>query len=435
MMIRRFLLSVGVVIVAVFAYVMMQPETITIIDDGVKIEHDTRADSVIEVLEEAGITIDEADYVTPALSADIPSEHIIHIERAHTVSLQIGYGQMEAVDTRERTVGDVLLRYGVSVREGDDVYPSVRTPITSGMTIRYQPVVALDLIIGDDATKVYTMASTVEEALREARIEISGRDTVVPALTTEVRDGMTITVNMSRDVVQYENRLIPFEIIEEEDATLEVGTTEVSQVGVPGLERTRYALTVENGTITNRTETEVEMLQTVRPQIIKVGTKVATEREIESETDEAPTEPVETTSPFREEAEIKIEETPRADDVLDFTSAKQLLVEATAYTNNAEDTVTYDGRVLTRSGYDVTDTILYEGMRIIAVDPAVIPLGTRVYIEGFGMAIALDTGSAIKGNIIDIMMDTKEEAVTFGRKPLTIWVIPKQEEKEGTDNA
>lgn len=90
---------------------------------------------------------------------------------------------------------------------------------------------------------------------------------------------------------------------------------------------------------------------------------------------------------------------------------------------------------MTRSGYDVTDTILYEGMRIIAVDPSIIPLGTRVYVEGFGMAIALDTGSAIKGNIIDILMDTKEEAVTFGRKPLTIWVIPKQEEKEGSEDA
>lgn len=427
MIIRRLILSVAVIVVAVSAYMMMQPNKISIIDNGVKIEHDTRADSVIEVLAEAGITIDEADYVTPALSADIPPERVIHIERAQTVSLQIGYGQLETVDTRERTVGDVLLRYGVSVREGDDVYPSVRTPITSGMTIRYQPVVALDLIIGDDATKVYTMASTVEEALREARIEISDRDTVVPALTAKVSDGMTITVNMSRDVVQYENRLIPFDIIEEEDATLESGTIEVAQAGVPGLERTRYALTVENGTITNRTETEVEMLQTVRSQIIKVGTKVVTEREIESETAEAPSMPVDTTSPFREEAEIKIEKTPRADDVLDFTSAKQLLVEATAYTNNAEDTVTYDGRVLTRSGYDVTDTILYEGMRIIAVDPAVIPLGTRVYIEGFGMAIALDTGGVIKGNIIDIMMDTKEEAITFGRKPLTIWVIPKQE--------
>ncbi|MFN3633121.1 3D domain-containing protein, partial [Exiguobacterium profundum] len=255
------------------------------------------------------------------------------------------------------------------------------------------------------------------------------------ALTTPVREGMTITVNMSRDVVQYESRLVPFEIIKEEDDTLALGETEVVQVGVPGLERTRYALTVENGTITNRTETSVETLRTVRPQIIKLGTKVPPERETNQETEQEAAATTEPSSPFREEAEIKIEETPRAEDALDFTSAKQLLVEATAYTNNAEDTVTFDGRVLTRSGYDVTDTILYEGMRIIAVDPAIIPLGTRVYVEGFGMAIALDTGSAIKGNKIDVMMDSKEEAVTFGRQPLTIWVIPKQEEKEGTDDA
>ena len=230
--------------------------------------------------------------------------------------------------------------------------------------------------------------------------------------------------------MQYENRLIPFEIVKEDDDTLEIGQTEVAQVGVPGLERTRYAVTVENGTITNRTETSVETLQTVRPQIIKIGTKPVPEP-----AEEATPVPTESESPFREEAEIKIEETPLPEDVLDFSAAKQLLVEATAYTNNPEDTITFDGRVLTRSGYDVTDTILYEGMRIIAVDPSIIPLGTRVYVEGFGMAIALDTGSAIKGNIIDILMDTKEEAVTFGRKPLTIWVIPKQEEKEGSEDA
>jgi 3D (Asp-Asp-Asp) domain-containing protein len=201
------------------------------------------------------------------------------------------------------------------------------------------------------------------------------------------------------------------------------------QVGVPGLERTRYALTVENGTITNRTKTDVETLRKAMPQIIKVGTKKVTEPVTEPTT-------ADESSPFIPEAEVEIAEPPKTDDVLDFSSAKQLLVEATAYTNNPEDTVTYDGRVLTRSGYDVTDTILFEGMRIIAVDPAIIPLGTRVYVEGIGMAIALDTGSAIKGQKIDIMMDEKEEAVTFGRKPLTIWVIPKQEEeKEGTDNA
>lgn len=445
-MMKRILLSVGIVAAATFAYVTTRPEMVTIVDDGVKSEHETRANSVLEVLNETGITIDESDYVTPALSAELPSERIIYIERAHTVSLQIGYGQIETVETRERTVGDVLLRYGVAVRDGDDVYPSTRTPITSGMTIRYQPVMALDLIVGNDAKRIYTMATTVEEALREARVEISERDTVAPALTTQIRDGMTVTVNMSRDIVQYENRLIPFEIIEEEDPTIELGTTEVAQVGIPGVERTQYALTVENGTITNRTEKAVETLQTVRSQIIKVGTKVvsdpdpkpsdseSTQESVQEPTSEPTTKPGTEVkeSPFREEAEIKIEDTPRADDVLDFTSAKQLRVEATAYTNNAEDTVTYGGRVLTRSGYDVTDTILYEGMRIIAVDPAVIPLGTRVYVEGIGMAIALDTGGAIKGNIIDIMMDSKEEAVNFGRKPLTVWVIPKQQEKEGT---
>lgn len=431
MMLRRIILSVGVVVAAVMAYMMMQPQSITIIDDGVSITHESRSDSVLQVLEESGITIDEEDVVTPALSADVPIDRIIQIERSRAVSLQIGYGQVQTIETRERTVEDVLLRYGVSVREGDDVYPDVRTPVTSGMTIRYQPVAVLDVIVGNEAKTVYTIAQTVEQALKEANVIISEQDTVVPSLTTPVRDGMTITVNVSRDVVQYESRLIPFEIVTEEDDTLEIGESEVVQVGVPGLERTRYALTVENGTITNRTEMNVETLRTVRPQIIRQGTKVVAD----SETNEETMESTEPSSPFREEAEIEIEDIPRAEDVLDFTSAKQLLVEATAYTNNAEDTITFDGRVLTRSGYDVTDTILYEGMRIIAVDPSVIPLGTRVYVEGIGMAIALDTGGVIKGNKIDIMMDTKEEAVTFGRKPLTIWVIPKQEEKEGNDDA
>lgn len=434
-MFKRIILSIGVVATAVFVYISMQPEPVTIVDDGVTTVHESRSESVLDVLEENGIVVGEADVVTPALSADLPLNRVIRIERARTVSLQIGYGQIETVETRERTVEDVLLRYGVSVREGDDVYPGVRTPITSGMTIRYQPVIALDVIVGDEAKTIYTMAQTVEQALQDANVAVSDKDTIEPSLTTPVRDGMTITVNMSRDVVQYESRLIPFEIVTEDDDTLALGETEVIQVGVPGLERTRYALTVENGTITNRTETSVETLRTVRPQIIKLGTKIVTEPETNQETEQKESATSQPSSPFREEAEIKIEETPRAEDTLDFTSAKQLLVEATAYTNNAEDTITFDGRVLTRSGYDVTDTILYEGMRIIAVDPAIIPLGTRVYVEGFGMAIALDTGSAIKGHKIDVMMDSKEEAVTFGRQPLTIWVIPKQEEKEGTDDA
>lgn len=428
-MMKRLVISIAVLVAATAAYVLVQPETITVIDDGVAVEYETRADSVLQVLEEMDISLEESDYVTPALSEDLPTDRIIRIERSHRISLQIGYGQTETIKTRERTVEDVLLRYGVTVREGDAVYPAVRTPISDGMTIRYQPVVSVNLIVGQEARTVYTMASDVTQLLLEEGVNITDRDTVFPDRSTLIRDGLTITVNTNRDVVQYESQLIPFEVVEESDDTLEIGTKEVAQVGIPGLERTRYELTVENGTITNRAKTKVETLRKTQPQIIKVGTKKVAEPVTE------PTS-ASTTNPFEAEAEVEMTESPKPDDVLDFTSAKQLLVEATAYTNNAEDTVTYDGRVLTRSGYDVTDTIMFEGMRIIAVDPAIIPLGTRVYIEGIGMAIALDTGSAIKGHKIDLLMDTKEEAVSFGRKPMTIWVIPKQdEEKEGNDHA
>lgn len=66
-----------------------------------------------------------------------------------------------------------------------------------------------------------------------------------------------------------------------------------------------------------------------------------------------------------------------------------------------------------------TETVPVEG-RTIAVDPNVIPLGTEVWIEGWGTFIAEDTGGLIKGNRIDIFMDLERECVEFGVKHLKI---------------
>ena len=63
------------------------------------------------------------------------------------------------------------------------------------------------------------------------------------------------------------------------------------------------------------------------------------------------------------------------------------------------------------------------GYGIISVDPSFIPLGTRVYIPGYGEAIADDTGGAIVGNKIDIAFDTYEEAIRFGRQNIEIYII------------
>jgi 3D (Asp-Asp-Asp) domain-containing protein len=70
-----------------------------------------------------------------------------------------------------------------------------------------------------------------------------------------------------------------------------------------------------------------------------------------------------------------------------------------------------------------TATGMMAGKGVVAVDPRVIPLGTRLYIEGYGYAIAGDTGGAIKGNRIDLGFNTYREAVRFGRRTVTVYIL------------
>ncbi len=60
---------------------------------------------------------------------------------------------------------------------------------------------------------------------------------------------------------------------------------------------------------------------------------------------------------------------------------------------------------------------------MIAVDPKVIPLGTKVWVEGYGYAVAGDTGGAIKGNKIDVFIPTQSQALKWGRKNVKIKII------------
>ena len=90
-------------------------------------------------------------------------------------------------------------------------------------------------------------------------------------------------------------------------------------------------------------------------------------------------------------------------------------MEATAYYPGPESTGVW------ADGY--TATGLKAGHGVIAVDPSVIPLGTRVYIPGYGIAVAGDVGGAIKGNIIDLAFDTYREAMHFGRQRVKVYIL------------
>jgi 3D (Asp-Asp-Asp) domain-containing protein len=64
------------------------------------------------------------------------------------------------------------------------------------------------------------------------------------------------------------------------------------------------------------------------------------------------------------------------------------------------------------------------GKGVVAVDPRFIPLGTRLYIENYGYAIAGDTGGAIKGNRIDLAFNSHHEAEAIGRRNVRVMILP-----------
>lgn len=97
------------------------------------------------------------------------------------------------------------------------------------------------------------------------------------------------------------------------------------------------------------------------------------------------------------------------------SSSKELTVEATAYTASCEGC-----SGITKTGVDLNAN---PSAKVIAVDPSVIPLGSKVYVEGYGYATAEDTGGAIKGNRIDVFIPTQEGAVEWGRKQVKVTII------------
>lgn len=87
--------------------------------------------------------------------------------------------------------------------------------------------------------------------------------------------------------------------------------------------------------------------------------------------------------------------------------AKIKVMESTAYTHTG----------------NATSTGIMPYVGVVAVDPSVIPLGTNLYVEGYGFALAADTGGVIKGDIIDVFMDTRQEALNWGRRQVKVHVL------------
>lgn len=97
------------------------------------------------------------------------------------------------------------------------------------------------------------------------------------------------------------------------------------------------------------------------------------------------------------------------------TVVKEFTVSATAYTASCKGC-----SGITKTGINLKKN---PGLKVIAVDPKVIKLGTKVYVEGYGYAVAGDTGGAIKGNKIDVFIPSQSQALKWGRKNVKIKIL------------
>jgi 3D (Asp-Asp-Asp) domain-containing protein len=114
--------------------------------------------------------------------------------------------------------------------------------------------------------------------------------------------------------------------------------------------------------------------------------------------------------PKKESSEPEESETAQTDE-----EKATMTMEATAYTADCDGC-----SGVTATGIDLNAN---PDQKVIAVDPNVIPLGTEVYVEGYGRAVAGDTGGAINGNKIDLYMQSEQNAIDFGRQTVEVTIL------------
>ena len=121
--------------------------------------------------------------------------------------------------------------------------------------------------------------------------------------------------------------------------------------------------------------------------------------------------------------QLRLEEEQRIAESDGYYAGDQYIDESPSYYGGAIEMEASAYLPTDGDGYGITATGIPATYGVVAVDPSVIPLGTRLYIPGYGEAIAADTGGAIVGNRIDLCMESYGEAMAFGRRSVTVYIM------------
>lgn len=258
------------------------------------------------------------------------------------------------------TAGQALAGLGITLGPGDILSPRSAAPLTAGLHVYIQRASRIDLRVGAEQRALYTHAATVRDALAEAGVALQPLDRVWPPIGSPLHRAMRVDVTIVRATTESAAEAIPFSTIYRDDADLLQGDETLVQAGSNGYVRTEYHVVYENDVEVSREQTGQAVIPPV-DQIIAEGTAIP--------------QPVSVAS-------VPAGAAPAC--------SQTMTVYATWYT-----AASAGGYGLTATG-----TGVYKG--IVAVDPWVIPLGTQMYIPGYGYGLAADTGSGVIGDMIDL---------------------------------
>ena len=295
----------------------------------------------------------------------------------------------------ETAVEAVLAEAGMELGSGD-LYTLEEGFLRSNISIRR----AADMTVtyyGETKDIVGYEDETLAEVLERLELTYNEGDIITLPLDTMAADGLELEIYTMAVEEQTYTTVIPFETVKVDNDDMKKGATKVKTAGVEGEMRHVDKVTYINGVETERENLSQEVISQPVNEVVEVGTGKNLVKKYGSVTIGDGTI------------------TLSSGEVLTYKSAKTF--KATAYTHTDAGCTT-----TTATGTKVR-------WGTVAVDPKVVPYGTRMFImtsDGsfiYGVAVAEDCGGAIKGNRIDLYMPTYKQCVNFGRRDCTVYFI------------
>lgn len=376
----------------------------------------TREKTVEEFLAELDVEVSGHDMLSHDLDEEIETGMHLTYKEAKPITLTIDDDENRHYTT-EDTVQAFFEEIDLDVGEHDDLSVAIDTPIEEGLEIVLNQAVEVTINDWEDEETIWTTEKTVAELLEAEEIELNKLDRIEPKVDEQVEADMTVNITRVEEVTDVVEETIDFSTVRRNDDSIEKGKEEVLASGSDGLIEKQYRVTLENGEEVDRELISEEVKRESEQRVVAVGTKEIKQLVARGGDTSSQSTPTNSSSSSSSSSNSKSSSNSNSSSSSNSSSnSKSLTMTATAYN---WDCSSCDGRGLTSTGYDLKANP--DG--VIAVDPSVIPLGTKVYIEGYGYAVARDTGGAIKGNKIDLHMPTVEKARQFGRKTVKVEII------------